>query len=57
MIGTEDGYWFSYLDRSSPVQYSFRRYGEELEVGEAATVDDVTSRFEVFLAKQRGQIH
>jgi hypothetical protein len=53
MIGTDDGFWFSCASNQTPVAYEFRQWGDIIEIGIAATVDEVFDRFDAWVAKRR----
>ena len=57
MIGTDEGFWFSFREQPGRVTYTFHLLGDEIEVGEASSVSEMWDRFDALVARHRGQIN
>ena len=57
MIGTDDGFWFSFRKEEAGIIYTFHKDGQEIEIGRALSVDEMWDRFDALVARQRGNLH
>lgn len=51
MIGTEDGYWYSFHEKEKT--YSINRFNEEVDYGRADDVEAVLAWFDKFVERAR----
>ena len=57
MIGAGEGFWFSFREQPGRITYTLHLLGDEIEVGEASSVSEMCNRFDVLVARHRGQIN
>jgi hypothetical protein len=53
MIGTEDGYWFSFDEKQGI--YSIHHYDREVDYGRADNIEGVQEWFDRFVARARAE--
>ena len=53
MIGTEDGYWYSFHEKEKT--YSINRFNEEVDYGRADDVEAVLEWFNKFVDRARAE--